>query len=191
MLSPEGRLHLERYWHLSVRFFHESDYALATFFAITLIEEIGKIIILANAKLRSELDRKGFYDHRRKYTYAVYTTLLVNSRVSRIYGPEESRFARWFREGDLFNIRNQALYLDLRDGEIAVPQKVVLREDAFLLVCIAGEVYAEIQGQIVGTSPPEWERILSEVDLFRQGKKDRFISWARAKRFCLRCRLTN
>lgn len=98
--------------------------------------------------------------------------LLVNSRVSRIYGPEESRFARWFREGELFNIRNQALYLDLRDGEIVVPHKVVPRGDTFLLVCIAGEVYAEIQGHFVGTGPTQWERILREVDLFRQGKKD-------------------
>jgi AbiV family abortive infection protein len=172
MLSPEGRRHLERYWQLSVRFFHELDFALATFFAITLIEEVGKIIILANAKLGSELDRKGFYDHGRKYAYAVYTTLLVNSRVSRIYGPEESRFASWFREGELFNIRNQALYLDLRDGEIVVPHTVVPRGDTFLLVCIAGEVYAEIQGHFVGTGPTQWERILREVDLFRQGKKD-------------------
>jgi len=172
MLAPEGRQHLERYWQLSMRFFHESDFALAAFFAITLIEEVGKIIVLGNARLGSELDRKGFYDHRRKYAYAVYSTLLVNSRVSRIYGSEESRFARWFSDDELFIIRNRALYLDLRNDEILVPQKAVSREDAFLLVCIAGEVYAEIQGQFTGTGPAEWERILREVDLFREGKRD-------------------
>ena len=58
MLGTGARQHLERYWQLSLRFFRESDYALAAFFAITLIEEVGKIVILGNAKLGSELDRK-------------------------------------------------------------------------------------------------------------------------------------
>jgi len=71
MLDSKATEHLERFWQLSLRFFHESDYALATFFAITLIEEVGKIVILGNAALGSELDAKGFRDHPRKYTYAV------------------------------------------------------------------------------------------------------------------------
>jgi len=44
----------------------------------------------------------------------------------------------------------------------------VLKEDALLLVCIAGEVYGEIQGSFLGTGPAEWQRILREVDLFRE-----------------------
>ena len=169
MLPIEARQHLEKYWRLSVRFFEESDFALAAFFAITLIEEVGKVIILGNKVLGAELDKKGFYNHRKKYSYAVYTTLFVNSRVSRIYKTEESRFAKWFREDELFGIRNRALYLEPTDTEVGVHDQAVSKEDAFLLVCIAGEVYAEAQGHYTGTGPTEWQRVLAEVDTFREG----------------------
>ncbi len=168
MLTLEARGHLEKYWQLSVRFFRESDFALAAFFAITLIEEIGKVVILGNARLGAELDKKGFYDHRRKYAYAVYATLFVNSRVFRIYRAQEHKFGEWFTEGELFRIRNRALYIELHDTETAVPKAAVSKEDACLLVCIAGEVYAEIQGLSTGSGPDEWKRILREVDSFRE-----------------------
>lgn len=48
MISNDARLHLIKYWNLSVSFFEEADYALASFFAITLMEEVGKVIILGN-----------------------------------------------------------------------------------------------------------------------------------------------
>ena len=60
MLSPEGRRHLERYWQLSVRFFHELDFALATFFAITLIEEVGRSSSLRMQSWGANWTEKGF-----------------------------------------------------------------------------------------------------------------------------------
>lgn len=171
MLPIEAREHLEKYWRLSTRFFEEWDFALAAFFAITLMEEVGKIIILGNAALGAKLDKQGFYNHRRKYAYAVYCTLLVNSRVSRIYRDKEDRFADWFKKDELFKIRNRALYLELTDHNLGIPRGVVSREEAFLLVCIAGEVYAEIQGHYTGTGPAEWQRVLAEVDTFRERNK--------------------
>ncbi|NOY89238.1 MAG: AbiV family abortive infection protein [FCB group bacterium] len=168
MLSTEAKQHLEKYWQLSVQFFKKPDFALAAFFAITLIEEVGKVIILGNKEFGAKLDKKGFYNHRKKYSYAVYNTLFVNSRVSRIYGTKESRFAEWFRNGELFKIRNKVLYLELGDKKIRIPHLAISKEDAFLLVCIAGEVYAEIQGFYTGSSPTEWQRILAEIDTFRE-----------------------
>ena len=47
------------------------------------------------------------------------------------------------------------------------PPQAINRADALLLVCIAGEVYAEIQGKQIGTGPAEWQRILWEIDQFR------------------------
>jgi len=167
-LPGEARDHLERYWHLARRFFEEGDLALAAFFAITLIEEVGKIVILGNKDLSGRLDERGFFNHQRKYAYAVGMTLEVNARVTRIYGRLESRFATWFREGTLFDIRNAALYLELRNGSLVVPNRAISRSDALLLVCIAGEVYGEIQGGYTGIGPEEWERIISEVDEFRE-----------------------
>jgi len=167
MLSDDSRRHLEKYWQLSVERFRAADSALAAFFAITLIEEVGKVVILGNASLGAELDRKGFRNHAEKYIYAVGATLDVNARVTRVYGNEEARFAAWFRKKELFNMRNRALYMELRGIDVVVPEKEIERSDALLLVCIAGEVYAEIQGRFTGTGPKEWQRILAEVDAFR------------------------
>jgi AbiV family abortive infection protein len=48
MLPVQVNHHLEKYWSLSARLFQDAEFALATFFAITLIEEVGKVIILYN-----------------------------------------------------------------------------------------------------------------------------------------------
>lgn len=169
MLDDDARRHLEKYWRFSTERFWARDFALAAFFAITLIEEVGKVVILGDAKLGAEIDKKAFYDHRSKYRYAVYSTLVVNARVTRVYGKEEARFAAWFRNDELFKIRNRALYMELTETEAAVPEKAIEKTDAFLLVCLAGEVYAEVQGRVTGTGPQEWQRILAEVDTFRAG----------------------
>jgi hypothetical protein len=57
--------------------------------------------------------------------------------------------------------------LELQGTNLVVPDQTINRADALLLVCIAGEVYAEIQGKQTGTGPAEWQRILSEIDQFR------------------------
>jgi AbiV family abortive infection protein len=167
MLNESARAHLEKYWRLSRERFEAGDCALAAFLAITLIEEVGKVVILEDAKMGDSVAKRDFRNHQSKYVYAVGATLAVNSRVTRVYGKDEVRFAEWFRTEKLFSIRNSALYLELRGTDIVVPEQVIHRADALLLVCIAGEVYAEIQGRQTGTGPAEWQRILSEVDKFR------------------------
>ena len=168
MLPLEAKEHLEKYWSLCRRFFEESEYALAAFFAITLIEEVGKVIILGNKNLTGKLEKKALHNHRRKYIYAVYYTIMRNSRITRIYKEKEKKFAKWFKKDKLMDIRNQALYLELTGSSYSVPHMRISREDAFLLVCIAGEVYGEIQGFYSGTGPKEWERIIEEVDNLRK-----------------------
>jgi len=166
-LPIEAREHLEKYWVLARRFYQESDFPLAAFFAITLIEEVGKVILLGLGDIAGLLHKKAFFSHGEKYRYAVHNTLVVNARVARIYGDQEGVFARWFREGELLQIRNRALYLELQGDMPVVPCELVPQGDAFLLVCIAGEVYAEIQGAYVGTSASEWQRVIKEIDEFR------------------------
>ncbi|MFQ5962879.1 MAG: AbiV family abortive infection protein [Candidatus Scalinduaceae bacterium] len=169
---PQGaRDHLEKYWLLARRFYEKNDFALASFFAITLIEEVGKIIILGNKDLSGKLDKRSFYNHEQKYIYAVGMTLEVNARVKRIYGREESRFAKWFRDGDLFKIRNSSIYIEIDNGRVQVPADSISRADSFLLVCISGEIYGEIQGLYSGTGPTEWQRIIKEADEFRENNQ--------------------
>jgi AbiV family abortive infection protein len=167
MLTDAARAHYERYWRLGREMFAAGEYSLAAFLAITLIEEVGKIVILADAVKGNADATKEFRSHQSKYVNAVGATLAVNSRVTRIYKHDEERFAKWFRDKKLFQIRNSALYLELRGADLVAPQEAIKREDALLLVCIAGEVYAEIQGRQTGTDPKEWQRILKEIDAFR------------------------
>jgi AbiV family abortive infection protein len=167
MLTEAAKAHYERYWRLAREMFASGDYPLAAFLAITLIEEIGKIVILADAVGGNAEARKEFRNHQSKYVNAIGATLAVNSRVTRIYRHDETRFAKWFREEELFRIRNSALYLELQGADLVAPQDAINRADALLLVCIAGEIYAEIQGEQTGTGPTEWRRILSEIDAFR------------------------
>jgi hypothetical protein len=87
--------------------------------------------------------------------------------VGRIYNDDESRFAKWFREDKLFELRNGALYMEFDKGKVVVPAQSISRSDAHLLVCIAGEVLGEMQGPYLGTSADEWENVLAEVDEFR------------------------
>lgn len=167
MIKPNVRAHLEKYWGLA-RSFHESgDFALSAFFAITLIEECGKIVLWGNAKMGQELDRKGFRNHKQKYRYAVGAALLVNSRVTHIYGKKEKIFASWFRKDVLFNIRNAALYVEMKDDDLVDSAGQIDKETGALLTCFAGEIWAELQGVLTGTGPNQWQRILGEVDDFR------------------------
>jgi AbiV family abortive infection protein len=81
----------------------------------------------------------------------VFTTLFVNARASREYGDQEEQFAKWFRDGELFGIRNSALYMELGPDGVIVPEQAVNKRDARLHVCFGGEVLAEIWGNHVGT----------------------------------------
>ena len=168
MIPQKVYEHLNSYWQRSKDAFKSKDYPIAAFFAITLIEEIGKIVILGKEKIEAKLDKKAFRDHRKKYIYAVYSAILVNSRITRIYGDFESKFAFWFKEKRLFSIRNSALYLEKVGKKITIPLEAVSKQDAFLLVCIAGEVLAEIQGDFTGSGPKEWRYFINQVDVFRK-----------------------
>lgn len=149
---------------------------IAAFFAITLMEEVGKIPMLAGEKFGGKFDGKSFHNHNQKYAYAVAYTLLINSRFTEVYGELEERFAKWFREGDLFRIRNNALYLNRTGSRTYVPKEVITAEEACLLVCVAGEIYANIQDGMTGTGSQEWERIIAEVDAFREESKKRSLT---------------
>lgn len=161
-------IHLRHYWQRATTSFNNGDFPASTFFAITLIEEVGKARLLLDAALTGQLDGRAFRTHSAKYAFAVFSTLYVNARVSRIYGSEESRFAKWFRDGELFAIRNQALYAEWKDGDVVLPHQAIVRDDAFLLTCISGEVLAEVQGGMLCTGPEEWQEMLAEVDAFRE-----------------------
>ena len=126
------------------------------------------MVVLGNAALSGKLDKKALRDHRSKQKHGVTYILLVNSRVSRIYGRAEDRFAQWFRDDELFCIRNRALYLELGQEGLVCPDRAIGKEDSYLLVCFAGEILAEIQGGYTAIESEKWQALLAKVDSFRE-----------------------
>jgi len=170
---PEStRQHIEKYWRLSREFYDESDYPLAAFFAITLIEELSKFLIVGRQDNTGRLGLKSFYNHSLKYENAIITTLYVNSRVSRIYGKYYDLFYKWYSEGRLFQIRNQALYLEIVNDKLNPPVDLISKEMAFLLVCFSGEIYQQIQGPYTSAKTNDFNRIIDEIDAFRERYND-------------------
>ncbi len=181
-LPPNVRKHGEKYWQLCRQFFSQTDYALAFFFALTLIDETGTQVILSlptvlNATLLKnkgvaidesvpvDIDR---LSREEKREMVIRMTMYINSRVRRLYPTEDAKFGEWFREAKLPELAVKALYIHGTDKAPLVPSTVISREDAFAMVCIAGEIYAEVQGQFTGVNPTEWQRILEEIDGFRE-----------------------
>ena len=121
--------------------------------------------------LTSKEAKKTIRNHRNKQVAAIVMTLYVNSRVSRIYQEAESRFARWYREGDFFRKRNESLYVEVTEGgNLQVPEDSISMDDAYLVTCIAGECLAEAQGEMLTSKHTEHERLIAKVDCFRESR---------------------
>jgi len=157
-------VHLIDYWDQTILAYKQESYNFAVFFAITLIEEIGKVIMIHHNMISQ------YKIHQEKYKLGGISNLYVNSRVQRIYGKNESKFTEWLKSKELFNIRNKALYMEIIDNEILFPADMISLKDAHLLVCMAGEIFAEFQGEYIKTGPEEWRKILENVDQMRDPK---------------------
>lgn len=187
IIDPAVRNHVERYWKLARQFFIQADYALALFFAITLIDETGKMVLLGvphhhetfglekpSAKKISKEEQERFEEMvdmdvlGTPREMVIRMTMPVNSRVARIYKEEDRQFGEWFREKKFPQLLKDSLSMSGSGGDVKVPSKTITRFEAFTMVCIAGEIYAEVQGQFTGVRPTEWERILKEIDDFRE-----------------------
>jgi len=168
---PKSRIYytLHKYWRLCLKFYSDQDYPLAAFFAATLIEETGKAVMIKEheaQEVTGGVPKKTFRDHQAKYLEAVSWALFVNLRVTRIYGNIEKRFGKWFKKGRIFKIRNAGLYIEKGKRGFHTPDERVSKTTAFIMVCFAGEIFGEIQGDILGTGPEEFKEIIQEIDRF-------------------------
>lgn len=185
MITKKIHRHLERYLRRSICSFESEDYPLSFFCAATLIEEIGKIgsigalnfasrfgLVDGGLDLTTRDAQREIRNYRSKQVAAICSTLRVNSRVSRIYREAESRFARWYRDEVFFRKRNAALYVEVGGPEVLrVPDDAISKDDAFLMICMAGECLAEAQGEMIASEHSEHQRILDVVDVFRESHK--------------------
>lgn len=165
-VSAEHWRHVELLWSEAVEYFEREEIGLATFFGATTVEEVGKIMMLRLRDSREERAPKGWFKHEEKYLVGVITNALVNSRLTRVYGDCEDRFASWIKERDgkmlrLFAMRNRGLYAEWVDGAPKLPNTLLRKDDACLLVCMAGELLADSHDDAA-----EHSRLLERVSVF-------------------------
>jgi len=162
--------HLEQLWTDSRDLYRRRHYPLATFTAILLLEEMGKIgliwdELLAYDRPRStvkELNGVG-RDHRQKAFMGVVAGSLINARLDRILGVKTVRQVIQDAEsGKLEAIRQACLYVDYVDGAVTTPGERIGQEQAKLFVVLAGEIWAETYGHF----PFEFERMIELVSAF-------------------------
>jgi len=171
--------YVEETWSEACRLYIDGSYPLATFLAILVIEETGKLSRLPQDLMLHDVPRRPRSDipvdksHRRKHFVAVVSGALINSRLERVLGRDVVRQVLHLAESDeLEKIRQSCLYIDFRDGKVVTPIEVIHPERARVFVVLAGEVMAEVLGYF----PWEFDRMMSNVIAF-----EREIGMAEAK----------
>lgn len=158
---------LIRYFELARSHFVDGDYALASFFALTLIEECGKILYLRDADVRLREHRKEATDHTRKYLAAVVNLLTESDRFQPL--PEELQ-EEAFRLSDTrhtMRIRNDALYLRFdRRGGLTTPSQAFQRDRAARYVYLAGFAAGEL-GEYVSIDREWADSVREKTEQFR------------------------
>ncbi len=148
--------HLRRYFDLACAHYEESSYGLATFFAITIIEECAKILYLRDADLTDEKQRRAVLSHNDKHLVAFVNLLTGSDRFDTL--PQEWQDLVWSRfPEEMVRLRNRSLYIWFNDRkELTVPDETISAKEAALLVYLSGFAAGEL-GEYVGLDP-EWVR---------------------------------
>jgi AbiV family abortive infection protein len=164
--------HLEHLWDDAVTLFSRGSYPTALFLGVVVIEELGKVAI---AKVQAVIGvstaavvgvgKRGapLRSHPRKHVLAAGAGAVVNSRLDRIVGIDRViAFIERAESGALERQRQDCLYYDVDDDGQHLPYDETTRDEAQLVLTIAGELLAEV-GAI---EPNEWERLLRKIEKF-------------------------
>ncbi len=162
---------VEHLWDEACCFYRSKQYALATFFSILAIEEIGKLgglwyDLLAwdrppkpNNKDLGLLGR----DHRKKHFMGVVAGAVINARLDRILGIKNiRRLLQDAESGKIERVRQSCLYIDVIDGTARLPQEQISEDTARFFTVLSGELWAEILGHF----PWNFNRMITRVTEF-------------------------
>lgn len=167
--KPEVIRHLERYLELARSRFESRDAALAMFFAITAIEESGKLLMLRDADIRDKAERKRLLEHSEKCLIAAINLIDASQRLDALPSAWRNEVWSWIAEPEkLVRLRNDCLYFRFhRSGNLTVPEQAVGANRAALAVYLAGMAIAELQEYISGLTPDWATGIRSSAEAFR------------------------
>lgn len=169
MIDPSVTKHLSKYFELARNHFEDGDYPLATFFAITLIEECAKILILRDADLKNKAERHRAVDHGGKQWTALVNLLSSSEDYDAL--PKQWQDEAWSLFGlngnEATHLRNNSLYLqfDTR-GRLKAPNKIITSDRAALIVYLAGFVAVELK-EYVNLDPIWVDSVLERAEDFK------------------------
>jgi len=163
--------YVEKTWAGACDLYKRGNYPLSTFVSILVIEEIGKLacifldLVFHDRFRPKKRDGAVERDHRVKHFVGVVSGALVNARLDRVLGKGVVRkILNQAERGELENIRQGCLYIDIRKGLTVTPRDIVSARDAKVLVVLAGELMADALGHF----PWEFERLLGAVIEFER-----------------------
>jgi AbiV family abortive infection protein len=159
--------YVEGLWNDGCDMYRRGHYPLATFISILVIEEIGKLdrlwwdlLSYDQPKSASAVRPGVMLSHRKKHSMGVISGAVVNARLDRILGVKAvKRVLQDADSGKIERLRQECLYLDVRDGRVSIPGERVGGDTAKFFIVLAGELMAESLGHF----PWEFERMLRDV----------------------------
>ena len=148
MIDPSVTKHLSKYFELARNHFEDGDYPLATFFAITLIEECAKILILRDADLQNKTERHRAVDHGEKQWTALVNLISSSENFDTL--PKQWQDEAWslfVPEGKKASqIRTNSLHLRLnRKGKLTASDQLIKADHTAVLVYLSGFVVYELE----------------------------------------------
>lgn len=160
--------HVECLWDDACELYRRHRYASSLFFSVVGIEELGKVsvariqAVYGVPETATTAHGKGaLRHHRSKHILAACAGAVINSRMDRIVGePLVLEFLKAAESGRLEQLRQSALYYEMKANEALVPDRTISRNDAAQYLVVFGELLAEVGN----THPADFERQLKKVE---------------------------
>lgn len=167
LVNPSIINHLRKYFDLARTHYQQGDLGLAVFFAITLVEECAKILYLRDADLKDKKQRKAAINHQEKRLVALINLLTASEQFDSLPRKWQDLVWTWFSEEYFMKLRNDSLYLRFNyRGELTIPDETIAKEQAALLVYLAGFSAVEL-GEYVDLNSAWTEYIRQNMEDFR------------------------
>ena len=148
--------------------FKSGSYATSAFMSIAAIEESGKseLSLYTRQEPENKLRNDPLRDHKKKETAAVIHTVAMGGRLVDALGDKRiEELCELAYSGELKRLREDALYWDIKNGRIELPEDVVDRALARDLLLFSIEVFDD---RLVGYTHYSIEASRTTDELFQE-----------------------
>ena len=148
--------------------FKSGSYATSAFMSIAAIEESGKseLSLYTRQEPENKLRNDPLRDHKKKETAAVMHAVAMGGRLVDALGDKRiEELCELAYSGELKRLREDALYWDIKNGRIELPEDVVDRALARDLLLFSIEVFDD---RLVGYTHYSIEASRTTDELFQE-----------------------